>query len=173
MSTIPVIMKTMSAIAIRHSDFDSLFNLTRSEPTRFYPSKLGHKLIHALQFTRTKPSRKEPSKWNSSAGSVNSLELRKRSRRASSAMSLFTAGVAWAKASSSSKLSPICRTTQRSTTSAAKPPRRTTLKAFPPLPLKRWAFRRSLSRASASSSNFCLPRPRTRTSYSFSTNTLT
>lgn len=34
-------------------------------------------------------------------------------------------------------------------------------------------FRRSLSRASANSSNFCLPRPRTRTSYSFSTNTLT
>lgn len=149
MSTIPVIMKTMSAIAIRHSDFDSLFNLTR-----------------------TKPSRKEPSKRNSLAGSVNSPVLRKRSRRPSSAMFSFTAGVASAKANSSSKLSPICRTTQRSITSAAKPPRRTTSKAFPASSPKHWAFRRSLSRAFVNSSSFCLPKPKSRTSPSFSTNTL-
>lgn len=58
MSTISVIMEIMFVIAIRHSDFDSLFNLTRAEP-----------------------SRKEPSKWDLSAGSVNSPALRRRSRR--------------------------------------------------------------------------------------------
>lgn len=39
-------METMFVIAIRHSDFDSLFNLTRAEPSR------------------KEPSRKEPSKWD-------------------------------------------------------------------------------------------------------------
>ena len=39
MSTISVIMETMFVIAIRHSDFDSLFNLTRAEPSRKEPSK--------------------------------------------------------------------------------------------------------------------------------------
>lgn len=46
MSTISVIMEIMFVIAIRHSDFDSLFNLTRAEPSR------------------KEPSRKEPSKWD-------------------------------------------------------------------------------------------------------------
>lgn len=39
MSTISVIMETMFVIAIRHSDFNSLFNLTRAEPSRKEPSK--------------------------------------------------------------------------------------------------------------------------------------
>lgn len=39
-------MEIMFVIAIRHSDFDSLFNLTRAEPSR------------------KEPSRKEPSKWD-------------------------------------------------------------------------------------------------------------
>lgn len=39
MSTISVIMEIMFVIAIRHSDFDSLFNLTRAEPSRKEPSK--------------------------------------------------------------------------------------------------------------------------------------
>ena len=34
-------METMFVIAIRHSDFDSLFNLTRAEPSRKEPSKWG------------------------------------------------------------------------------------------------------------------------------------
>lgn len=38
-STISVIMEIMFVIAIRHSDFDSLFNLTRAEPSRKEPSK--------------------------------------------------------------------------------------------------------------------------------------
>ena len=32
-------METMFVIAIRHSDFDSLFNLARAEPSRKEPSK--------------------------------------------------------------------------------------------------------------------------------------
>ncbi len=38
-STISVIMEIMFVIAIRHSDFNSLFNLTRAEPSRKEPSK--------------------------------------------------------------------------------------------------------------------------------------
>lgn len=39
MSIISVIMKTMFVIACGHNNFDSLFNLTRAEPSRKEPSK--------------------------------------------------------------------------------------------------------------------------------------
>lgn len=53
-------MKIMFVIAIRHSDFDSLFNLTRAEPSRKEPSKWD--FGRERELARIKKTLKAPAK---------------------------------------------------------------------------------------------------------------